>query len=171
MPQQNDLPRFLTAKQWLCPGPEGPLQKGPVSDVFLHHTVTPPGADPVLSARRIADIGIHRFGRLSYTVLVHPSRTVLWGHLGHVGVHTEGHNSTAVGIALIGNYDIAHVPPTMTFDACVALDVLRRLGIVTRQPNVRPHRDVKQTACPGQWGVADCLPWMRLVAADPSWRP
>jgi hypothetical protein len=139
--------------------------------VFIHHTVTRASSDPVLDARAVEAVGRRRFGRLSYGVLVHPRSAILWGAPDRVGCHTEGHNSTAVGLALIGNYEDDPVTEELVYAACVALHALRTFGIVTKTPTIRPHREVKSTACPGRHAVADLLPWLRLVAADPSWRP
>lgn len=165
------LPLMLTAAQWKMPGPVGRPMRLPVGTVFLHHTVSRVTKSPVSDAQHVARTGITRFGRMSYTALIHPHRVIFWGQMNHLGTHTAGHNSTSLGLAMVGNYDEVTPGEAMVYDACVALHVLRSFGLVTERPAIRPHRDVKATACPGARAIAQVLPMLRAVASDPSWRP
>ena len=171
LPPAFPLPMILTAAQWGMPGPLGAPMKLPVEDVFLHHTVTKATDDPLEDARGVARVGIARFGRASYTVMIHPHRVIFWTQTGHVGAHTMGRNSISFGIALIGDYSRDPVPDTLAFDACVALAALRSFGLVEAHPVIRPHSDVSATACPGSHAKAKVLPMLRAVAARPDWRP
>lgn len=172
MPTRYTMPLMLTRAQWGMPGPVGPPLTVPVGQVFLHHTDTKVTAEPVSDAQQVARIGLNRFGLMSYSVLVHPARVIFWAQLEHRGAHTLGYNSTSVGIGLVGDYALrGTVPDSMVFDACVALSVMRSFGIVTSTPTVTPHRAVRATMCPGGDAVEKVLPFMRAVAADPSWRP
>lgn len=153
------------------PGPVGPELRLPVSRVFLHHTVTSVSSDPIADARRVANVTIARFGRMSYSVLIHPARVIFWAETEHQGVHTAGYNSSSVAISLVGDYSIHPVPDELVYDACIALHHLRAYGVVTSRPTVEPHSAVKATVCPGGYARAKVLPLLRAVAADPSWRP
>ena len=164
-------PMILNRDQWHMPGPVGPKMKLPVQTVFLHHTVTHVTSRPVDDAATVAREGIARFGRMSYSVLVHPARGIFGAQLEREGVHTLGHNPTSLSVSLIGNYDVDDVPDSMVYDACVALHVLRSFGLTIDRPLVLPHQAVRATACPGRHAVATVLPFMRAVAADPTWRP
>ena len=168
MPPQ---PMILTASQWGMPGPLGPKLTLPVGLVALHHTAAPATHQPIEDARAIARTGIARFGRMSYTVLIHPARVIFWAQTEHIGAHLADRNSKSVGIALIGNYQFEDPPDLMIYDACLALHSLRAFGIVASTPRVEPHQAFSATACPGSQAVAKVLPFLRAVAADPSWRP
>lgn len=164
-------PLKVTAEQWGMVGPLGRPMRLPIDRVFLHHTVTPVTDRPLADARAVNRIGLQRFGRMSYSVLVHPGRVIFWAQTNHVGAHTRGHNSTAIGLALVGDYAHHEASDELAYDACVALHDLRSVGILTRTPLVDPHNAVASTACPGRFAVAKVLPMLRAVAADPSWSP
>ena len=164
-------PLVLNRGDWRMRGKLGPALKLPVKMVVLHHSVTPVTAKPVDDAQAIADVGSSRFGLPSYSYLIHPARVIFEMQGTHRGAHTEDHNSTAVGICLVGNYDAGNVPDSMIYDACYALFGLRAYGVTITSPLVVPHRLFKSTACPGAHAIEKVLPFMRAVAADPSWRP
>lgn len=132
-------------------GTEGaPTVSQGAPEVWLHHSVTTVTDDPCRDMKIIEAVGIARFGRFSYSYAVHPSGVVLEG-CGHlVGAHTEGRNSTSYGIVLIGNYE--HVDPGAIQIASLidTINILRYAGHVHPRPLVRPHSDVKPTACPGE---------------------
>jgi N-acetylmuramoyl-L-alanine amidase len=120
-----------------------------VSDIFIHHSVTTPTNDPAADARSLDRIGRQRFGRFSYSYVIHPSGVVLEGAGDTVGAHTSGHNSTSLGICFIGNFENQD-PTDAALDACNDLiRVLKFGGLVAPRPKVRAHRAVKTTACPG----------------------
>lgn len=164
-------PLILTREQWHCPGPVGPKMNLPAKLVFLHHSVTPTTGNPVADAQGVAHVGIERFGRLSYSGLVHPARVIFHGQTEHRGAHTENFNSVALGLCLIGNYEAGQVPDSLVYDACVLFHAWRSVGLLIDRPLVLPHDSVKATACPGSHAIEKVLPFLRAVAADPSWRP
>jgi hypothetical protein len=112
---------------------------------WLHHSVTRSTADPIADARTVARIGVQRFGRLSYSWLVHPDGTILQGQDGHVGAHTRGQNSTSEAICCIGNFE--KELPTEAMCASVAM-----IMAIRNQPLLGGHRDAPgaATACPGR---------------------
>ena len=164
-------PLILNRDQWHMPGPVGPPMRLPVKTVFLHHTVTRVTTRPLDDAAVVAREGIARFGRMSYSILVHPARVIFGAQLEREGVHTLGHNPTSLAISLVGNYLEHEVPDSMVYDACNALHVLRSFGLTIARPLVLPHGAVRATACPGRHAVDKVLPFLRAVAADPTWRP
>lgn len=126
------------------PGPLGLPMKSS-KGFWLHHSVTKPSANPVVDARTIARIGMGRFGRLSYSWLVHPDGSILQGQDGHVGAHTRGQNSSSESICCIGNYDTTQPSQPMR-DAVSMIVAMRRL------PLLGGHRDAPgaATVCPGR---------------------
>jgi len=142
---------MLSRAEWGMPGPLGPKMTSS-RGVWLHHSVTKPSKNPVTDAKVIANIGISRFGRLSYSFIVHPDGTILEGQNGHVGAHTRGQNSTSQAICAVGNYETAQPTPEMLASI--------RWIIGQYGPLLGGHRDAPQaaTACPGR----------NLYAAIPS---
>lgn len=159
--------KYLSRAQWGARTPLGPKMRRPVSDIFIHHSVTRATANPAADARALDNIGRSRFGRFSYSYVIHPDGTVLEGAGDHVGVHTAGHNSTSVGICFIGNFE-NEVPTRAALDSCHDLiRVLKFGGLVTTRPRVRAHRSVKSTACPGR-NLVTQVQHIQNVALEPG---
>jgi hypothetical protein len=122
----------------------------PARALYLHHTVTQVTPHPYADMRVVEAEGVRRFGHISYSYVIHPDGTTMEGCGTRRGAHTEGRNSTAFGVALIGNYDQRNV-------TAMQLDAVRWLvAALVEAGNLRPgiyptggHRDVKATACPG----------------------
>lgn len=151
------------------PGPLGLPMKSS-RGFWLHHSVTRSTADPIADAQTVARIGVQRFGRLSYSWLVHPDGTILQGQDGHGGAHTRGQNSTSEAICCIGNFDVDQ--PSEAMCASVSLIVAMR-----GQPLLGGHRDAPgaATVCPGR-NLQSAIPGLRGNAAEwegwdrkPSW--
>jgi hypothetical protein len=125
---------------------------GPSNGLWIHHSVTRATKDAVTDARVIANIGIARFGRLSYSFIVHPDGTILEGQNGHVGAHTRGQNSVSQAVCAVGNYENDQPTPEMLL---AIRSLAGRFG-----PILGGHRDAPgaATACPGR----------NLYAAIPS---
>ena len=134
---------MLSRAEWGMPGPLGPKMASS-NGVWLHHSVTKASKNPVTDAKVIANIGISRFGRLSYSFIVHPDGTILEGQNGHVGAHTRGQNSTSQAICAVGNYETDKPTPEM-------LAAIRTI-IAKYGPLLGGHRDAPgaATACPGR---------------------
>ena len=145
---------MLKRAEWGMPGPLG-VKLGSSRGVWLHHSVTRATSDPVADARRIAQIGIQRFGRMSYSWVVHPDGTILEGQAGHLGVHTRGQNSTSQAICCVGNFENDPVTDEM----------VRSIRILVGEfgPMLGGHRDAPgaATACPGRNLVAR-MPELRI---------
>lgn len=126
-------------------------------DKWLHHSVTAhlpvsaTVAQEVAQMRILEQIGQQRFGGgISYTFVLFPSGRLYQGHsIGRVGAHTGGRNSSSVGICLAGNYTSRPITPEQS----ATLVWLLRHGVAQGWWNVPAltggHRDVSQTACPG----------------------
>ena len=143
--------RIITRSEWGATAPLGPPMTLPVAELWLHHSVTPLTDDPVKDMKAIERIGVERFGRFSYSWAYHAKARVLLEGAGNtVGAHTAGHNSTSLGLVLIGNYDTLELTDEGVADLRWAIAWLvsgNRL-----RPGTYPtggHRDLKSTACPG----------------------
>ncbi len=101
--------------------------------------------------RKIESITQSRFaGGMAYTFLVFPSGRIYQGlGVDRIGTHTAGHNTTAVGICLVGNY--MSTAPTAKQEATLAelLNHGVRQGWWKENALSGGHRDVKATSCPG----------------------
>lgn len=166
MPQVPDW--IVSRAEWGSKAALGPAMKLPASECWLHHSVTPVTLDAAKDMRVIERVGIERFGRFSYSWALHPDGQCLEGAGFTVGAHTANHNSRAFGVVLIGNYQNDH-PTKMQVDTFHRLrDWLIADGHL--KPGVYPtggHRDLKQTACPGQLAYDA----MALFRATPSSKP
>ena len=154
---------------WGMPGPLGLPMKSS-RGFWLHHSVTRATVDPVKDAKVVAHIGVGRFGRLSYSWLVHPDGTILQGQDGHVGAHTRGQNSTSEAICCIGNFDIEQ--PTEAMCQSVAL-----IAAIRDRQLLGGHRDAPgaATVCPGRnlqaalGGIRDNAASWEGWAGKPPW--
>lgn len=149
--------QFLTRDEWGADYDvtDRALMTGlPVAQVFIHHTVTVPSADPAADMRGIEAIDIARFGVPSYSYVIHPSGTVLEGMGLHRGAHTinnagQSYNDVAFGVSFIGNFQNDE-PTAAARQACAEL-----LGLLVLGGHLQPgyvisgHRDVFATACCG----------------------
>jgi len=126
-------------------------------EVFVHHSVTAqlsPGASVAAEAeqmRALESVGQTRFGTgISYNVVIFPSgrayQGVSWNRR---GTHTGGRNSTSRSICFAGNYE-ANEPTAAQISTAAAIYREGRQRWWTQGAPLRGHRDVSQTACPGQ---------------------
>lgn len=158
---------MLLRVEWGMPGPVGPRMSRPSRGIWLHHSVTPATGSPVNDARRIANIGIQRFGRMSYSWVVHPDGTILEGQAGHVGAHTRNQNSTSQAIVCVGNFENDPVTDEMVRSI--------RLLVGEFGPMLGGHRDAPgaATACPGRnlWARMGELSVPLVIAPVPDPEP
>lgn len=129
---------------------------------WLHHSVTKQlGADATpeqehVEMRGLERIGQARFGAgISYTLAVFPSGRVYEGTgITRRGAHTDGRNTIAAGIVLVGNYEEHEPTPQMLS----ALAELLRHGVDAgwwrSATFTGAHRKLKSTACPGRHAFA-----------------
>lgn len=143
--------KLVSRSQWGARLRLGPPMRLPVSEAWLHHSVTRLTYDPIADMRAIERVGEQRFGRFSYSYAYHrPSRSVLVGAGDTVGAHTGGRNSRSLGVVLIGNYDNEALDDAAVADLAELFRWLVDTGRL--RPGTYPtggHRDLKSTACPG----------------------
>ena len=107
-----------------------------------------------VDGRGWSDIGYHavveRVGDAYVAVMGRP--------LVRAGAHCPGMNRRAIGVCLVGDFTSAP-PPAEQLE--VAADLVAGLCHVARisPEDVRPHRDFKNTACPGA-----VFPWELFVS-------
>lgn len=123
----------------------------PVSEIFLHHTVTPVTDDSSADARRVTSYS--SYIDVPYTIMVHPNGDVLQGrYKGSVpalGAHTKGRNAVSLGIALIGNY-VGEIPtPEALGSIARVIESFVEQGNVTPTFTLRSHSETYATACCG----------------------
>jgi hypothetical protein len=195
------VPRMITRAQWGAN--EGLRRSGQefdtsIAKIVVHHTGTPNEVTDYGALCRgiLANETAGEYIDIAYNWLIDPNGNIYEGrwaqdypagarHTGERsganvrGAHASYHNTRTIGVALMGNYDIAAPPPAMinalvTFLAwkCArwGLDPRARglygasNGAVENLFNVCGHRDTGPTACPGRY-VQDMLPTIRNRAA------
>lgn len=145
---------FVPRESYNMPGPLGRPMKLPSRGLWLHHSATTPTSDPDRDARRIAEIGIERFGRASYSFLIHPQVPQriyeMQGH--HIGVHTRRQNSTSHGVVIVGNYENLKPSGELLNTISHLIAYGENQGWWTRKELLGGHRDnpYSSTACPGR---------------------
>lgn len=123
------------------------------SHIILHHSLTEDGiAVNWQSIRRYhtltlgwQDIGYH-FG----VEWIRAGHEILVGRpLNMVGAHTLGMNERAIGICIVGNYDVQY-PTGLLIDKLVPfLGVLCEIFKIPVE-NIEGHRDYSTKSCPGK---------------------
>ena len=65
------------------------------------------------------------------------------------GAHCPGHNSTALGVCLVGDFTTEAPPAAQLWVAAdLCADLCRRFDV--RATHIRPHRAFRKTECPGR---------------------
>ncbi|MSQ27219.1 MAG: hypothetical protein EXR51_03650 [Dehalococcoidia bacterium] len=143
-----------------------PRSYSPAKKIIVHHTAsTNSPTDPAAVVRAIYYYhGIQQgWGDIGYNYLIDDNGRVFEGRSGGaniVGGHAEKYNPGSIGIALIGTFSGADPSPK----ALAALEQLviskavehgfdpqgRSFFVDKETPNVMGHRDVMNTACPGE---------------------
>lgn len=157
--------------------PLGPWQsaKGPLKEVFIHHPVI---AELPVSAsieqekaqmRLLEQIGISRgFNGISYSWIVFPSGRA-WEGRGWLVIEagTEGHNTSGDSISLAGNKDAFAMSEQQRIAVRKLIEQGQRVGALAKTGlDVRAHREVSQTGCPGKHVTAAQIDaWQKAVNA------
>lgn len=159
----------------------GSAMQLPVPTIHIHHTVTEDTGDPIADACKVHDIDQGRFGKISYSWLVHESSgTWIEGETVHRGAHTinnanQSLNGISFGVGVIGNFHPSAPipPPRPASDALIALIAKGILEFIVAPGHVSPgfvvdgHRDVYATACCGD-SLYDRLPVIRTLISSPE---
>lgn len=153
----------------------------PAEEVWGHHTVTlapdlvwiDANGDNVddderAAMRELEQIGQDRFGGgISYTWLIMPSGRVYQGHSPwRQGAHTGGRNDIARAIAFVGNYQTNRPTEEQLRSAAELLRYAQTMGWTRYARMNGGHRDLKATACPGDF-VYEAIPEINRLAAVP----
>jgi peptidoglycan recognition protein len=127
----------------------------PSPEVVVHHTVgAPRSSDPAVEALWMLETEADHRSRgwlgIGYSWLIMPSGRVYEGRgWRRSGAHTPGRNSSAHGIAFVGDFRATEPTP----EAVEAFRDLVRAGVAhghIREPvKVTGHRDYRATICPG----------------------
>lgn len=151
-------PSIASRASWGARYPDGDLTlTGLAVEVFVHHSVTAqlsPDASIAAEAeqmRALESVGQSRFGTgISYNVVIFPSgrayQGVSWNRR---GTHTGGRNSTSRSICFAGNYEVTQ-PTAAQISTAAAIFGAGKGRWWTQGAPLAGHRDVSQTACPGQ---------------------
>jgi hypothetical protein len=155
--------------QWSMPGPLGPPMKLPALRLYLHHSFTAASNGPG-AVRTVANIGIERFGRASYSYACTPDGTLYEMQGDRIGAHTARQNSTSLAVVLIGNYEVDR--PTLAQVRAVAWlhQHLTGRGWLRSDAPLLGHRDAPgaSTACPGRHAYALLGDIRRLITHPPE---
>jgi hypothetical protein len=162
---------LIPRAQWGMPGRLGPRMRLPAARLYLHHSVTA-RANGAGAVRHVANIGIQRFGRASYSYACTPDGTLYEMQGDRIGAHVAGQNSTSLGVVLVGNYEVSRPTSAQVH----AVPWLYRHLVATGRLRVGApllgHRDAPRasTACPGRHAYA-VLGQMRALIIRPPDRP
>lgn len=82
--------------------------------------------------------------------VIYPDGSVLEGRgWGIVGAHTKGHNSTAHGFCSAGNFMEGRITDQARDAGRELWQAGTELGMIAPEYELRGHRDVESTECPG----------------------
>jgi hypothetical protein len=181
MDRRRHVTQIIPRSEWGARYGDGKYARPlPASEAWLHHSVTvapdliPPWTDDHAAIRVIDRVGAERFGSVygfPYTFGITPAGLIFQGHaVGQTGAHTEHHNTAAIGVVLVGNYE--KVSPTAAQVASCAwlLRECQRRGWLKRARLDGGHRDLKGTACPGKYAYA-LIDDINRLAANPQEGP
>ncbi len=125
-----------------------------VPDVFVHHeggAVRGVPADKPAVLREI-ESGVLGKGYIAidYNLMVFADGDIWEGRgLAHEDGATINNNATSVSVCAVGNYEKEPAPDALVHGIATAVQAAAQSGWATGHPNVRAHREVFQTACPG----------------------
>src|SRR5690554_3856956 len=147
------------------PGPLSPAKMTrPANEFFLHHSVTA-AANGANVVRNVANIGVQRFGRASYSFAITLDGAIYEMQGDNIGAHTANRNSTSFGVVLVGNYDNTQMTNAQINSVAWLYRNLVSRGLLRSGAPIRGHRDVSATACPGRTAYAALAQIRHLVNA------
>jgi hypothetical protein len=153
-PPTAATPEIVSRSDWGARPPRAAYTRHRVRFLTVHHTVVPTSGQ-YQGARTIRGIqsshmNSNGWNDIGYHYVIGPDGSIFAGRPpGVVGAHATP-NTGNVGVCLVGNFE---GPDSVTPEARAALaSLLRwlagRYGVPTR--DVRGHRDLNSTACPGR---------------------
>lgn len=149
---------FHPRAEWATRAPSFGDLHLPVRRVFAHHTAGGymPGFDVgAMRALEEAEIGRGGYVALAYHELYTGDGDAIEARpLSKMGGATINNNSTSVAICLPGDYSTPGLPVVSFAQVGTAVERLVAMvvfGVITRDFELHPHRDVFATACPGHF--------------------
>lgn len=150
------MAKIWTRNDWGALPPRSsvtPMRK--VNQIIFHHSVTGVTTDPARDIRTLQSIHFgNRWADIGYHLIVHPSGIIAEGriHGGRpsVGAHTVNHNSTALGICVIGNYLTDHIGEDLLKLMGEAINYAISKDWVSSRPAIGGHKDFQATQCPAK---------------------
>lgn len=155
------MSQLVTRPEWGAPD-FTPVRIGPVSDVFVHHSVTNPYGNlrATMMMLEAHAIGLgHRAIDYSFCCFIDGQRAEGRGWF-VAGGHTINNNSTSYGICGIGDYRFDPVTDEIVNAFIETINEGIEAGALVPPLRIRPHSDVFATACPAN--LEDAIP--RIVA-------
>lgn len=130
-----------------------PARRG-VPDVFVHHEGGAVRGVPGDKAAVLREIEQGVLGKgyiaIDYNVMVFNDGDIWEGRgLAREDGATIHNNPTSVSICAVGNYEREPAPDALIHGIAAAVQIAASTGWTVPHPNIRPHRDVFATACPG----------------------
>jgi len=158
--------RLVTRKEW---GARDPASKSymslPVDYTFIHHTAGKTCYDidtckSVVRGVQNYHMDSQGWNDIGYSFLIGQDGNAYEGRgWGIQGAHTVGYNSIAHAVSFMGNFD-DELPNQKAMDAAQALiDCGVARGYIRSTYILRGHRDVADTACPGQTLYDEIKTW------------
>lgn len=145
------MPEFWSRSDWNARSVSLEPIRTPLSDVFIHHTVGVPGPDFAAFMRETEAFHINSRGMraIAYSHVVTEAVSAEGRGWGKAGGHTLDHNSTSHAVCAAGNFETQPASDALISTIAATIREGIRVGAVSPNPNIRGHRDVFATACPG----------------------
>ena len=127
----------------------------PWSAIVWHHSATKDGQENDYAAIRRYHMEVKGWREIGYHYLLERINGVIVTHIGRPlhweGGHTVGWNKIALGICLVGNFDLAP-PDADMLDAAVKLgrDRMAAFPAITVNRNFYHHQFTNSKSCPGK---------------------
>ena len=139
----------------------------PWTHIILHHSLTADGIVVNSSAIRRYHIEHNGWNDIGYHFLVEKAtrrndyEVILGRTLDKPGAHTKGMNRCAIGICIVGNYDLVSPEPEM-FERLVPVLKWLRKEYKIPLDNIKGHRDYANKSCPGDnFSVEEVINFLR----------
>ncbi|KAK3103912.1 hypothetical protein FSP39_022863 [Pinctada imbricata] len=156
-PSSPGCPTIISRSEWGARAPSsiiGILPKAP-NHVYIHHGATAPcfsKTECMAEVRTYQNyhMDTHGWSDIGYSFIIGEDGNVYEGRGWHgIGAHTYGHNVDGLGFCIIGNFmkvkpNEAALNATKQLISCAVTN-----GYITEDYILKGHRDVGQTACPG----------------------
>ena len=121
--------------------------------IIIHHSLTEDGQTVNWQAIRryhIVDLGWADIGYHYGIEWIHRGYEILVGRpLSMDGAHTLGMNDKAIGICVVGNYDVQYPMAAMIVKLVPLVRDLCEIFSIPKE-NVQGHRDYAAKSCPGK---------------------